>query len=406
MNPLNEKPFLENLIFIVGAILFFLLLYTTNLLFSPFVVMISLIILFYPFRENSLVKNLLIVSLLFFSFWLFDTIQGILAPFIIALLLAYLLHPLVTKIEKKGIPRWLSSLFILLGSIGIFIVLMVILLPIIAVQFESILQTVNSVTQQFTQWVTNTEFIAMVEKFGISTEKLKDILTNTFAPKLEKIMTTLFEGIFGIVSELSTVLTGIVNMIMIPFLTFYMLKDFPLVKHRIKKLVPNKQRERSVLYYNYVDDILGRYIRGTTIIAFIDAILVTMALWLVGISYPLVIGIISGILFFVPYFGFITVLCLTAIVGSFSADAASLKIIIALISLGGIHIFENFVLSPKMIGDKIGLHPIVLILSLFIFSYFFGFIGLLIAIPASGSIIVIIKEWETRRKQQVSNNEL
>jgi predicted PurR-regulated permease PerM len=207
------------------------------------------------------------------------------------------------------------------------------------------------------------------------------------------------------VSGLQVIVSGIINIVIIPFLTFFLLKDFFLVRHRIKMMIPKKRREQSILFYHRVDEILGRYIRGTTIMALIDAVMVSSGFWIIGIQYPLVLGILSGLLFFVPYFGFVTILSVSAFVASLSMGTISLPVVSTMGYLAVLHILEVYVLTPLFIGEKIGLHPVVLILSLFLFGYFLGFIGLLISIPAAAIIIVSVKEWEANRKKELKLEE-
>jgi predicted PurR-regulated permease PerM len=384
-----------------GFILFLLLLYSTETLLSPFVVVAALLIVLYPIRSYPVVKNVLGLALFLFVVWLFRTIQAVLAPFIIALFLSYLLHPVVTRVERWNVPRWTSTLFIILCAIAIIILLLMGAVPIIIQQFGAILQTFSSMSSQFTSWIMNGEVFRAIHRYGISNVQLRTFVTESIAPRMEDVLKHLLVGTFGIISEFNAVLTGIVNIVIIPFLTFYMLKDFPLVKHRIKMLFPKDKREEAVVYYNYVDAIVGRYIRGTLIISIFDATVVSTTFWLIGIQYPMVLGLLSGLLFFLPYFGFMMMLAITAVVASLSPAPALLHVLLGIVIVSTLHVIENYVLSPKIIGTKIGLHPVVLILSLFIFGYFLGFVGLVIAIPAAGSIIVIAKELETKRKQKI-----
>ena len=218
---------------------------------------------------------------------------------------------------------------------------------------------------------------------------------------MEDILKEILKGTFGIVSGLQVLVSGIVNIVIIPFLTFFLLKDFFLVRHRLKMLVPRKRREQSILFYHRVDEILGRYIRGTTIIAIFDAIAVSTGLWLIGIQYPLVLGILSGLLFFVPYFGFLTILSVSAFVASLSMGVLALPVITTVAFLALLHVVELYIITPRVVGEKIGLHPVVLIFSIFIFGYFLGFIGMLISIPAAAIIIVSIKEWEMNLRKEM-----
>jgi predicted PurR-regulated permease PerM len=397
---------LDIIVITTGLILLLLLLYSLEALVSPFLIFATIIFLLYPLREIPVAKNVMLLSGTLFAMWLLTRIDEILSPFVLSLFLAYLLHPIVSKLETVlKIPRWTSAVFIICVIIAVVIVVIFLGLPHIIGQFEGILLAIGTISTQFVEWVLDGRFIKAVQKYGISVEQLRSMLTNSIAPRVEDILKGILKGTFGIVSGLQVLVSGIVNIIIIPFLTFFLLKDFPLVRHRVKMMVPKKRREQSVIFYHRVDQILGRYIRGTTIIAIFDAIAVSIGLWIIGIQYPLVIGILSGLLFFVPYFGFITILCVSAFVASLSMGSLSLPVISTVSYLAVLHVIENYVITPRVIGSKIGLHPVLLIFSLFIFGYFLGFIGLLIAIPAAAIILVSVKEWEINRKRDMKQND-
>ncbi|MHB1049412.1 MAG: AI-2E family transporter [Bacteroidota bacterium] len=398
----GRSPILDVVVISAGLVLLVFLLYTIQILISPFLILGTILFLLYPLRESSVAKNIMFLSVVLFSLWFIYTINEILAPFILSLFFAYLLHPIVSRLELSWkVPRWTSAVFIILCAIALVIVLLILGLPHIIGQFEGILQAIGVISTQFVEWVLDADYMSAFNKYGISTEQLRSMLTTTIAPRVEDILKGLLMGTFGIVSGIQILLTGIVNIVIIPFLTFFLLKDFPLVRHRIKMMIPRKRREQSILFYHRVDEILGRYIRGTTIIAIFDAIAVSFGLWIIGIQYPLVLGILSGLMFFIPYFGFITILCVSTFVASLSMGAITLPVISTISFLGALHIIEVYVLTPKIIGGKIGLHPVILILSLFVFGYFLGFIGLLIAIPAAAILIVSVKEWEANRKIEI-----
>jgi len=384
-----------------GFVFFLMLLYSTEMLFSPFILITSLLILLYPIRSYPVIRNFMGFALLLFTIWLGLTVRAILAPFIISLFFAYLLHPVVTRVERWNVPRWTSTLFIILCAIAVIILIVMGAVPIIIQQFGSIIQTLSTISAQFTQWIMSGNVFKTIHRYGMSNSQLRSFITDSIAPRMEDVLKHLLTGTFGMVSEFNAILTGIVNVIVIPFLTFYILKDFPLVKHRIKMMVPKDRREEAIVYYNYVDSIVGRYLRGTLIISIFDATMVSVSFWLIGIQYPMVLGLLSGLLFFLPYFGFMIMLATTAVVAAMGPEPVIVHMILGLGVVGVLHIIENYAIAPKVIGSKIGLHPVVLILSLFTFGYFLGFIGLLIAIPAAGSIIVIVKELEKKRKQKM-----
>ncbi len=398
---------LDVIVISTGLILLLFLLYSLEALISPFLIFATIIFLLYPLRENNVAKNVMILSGVLFFLWFFYTIESILSPFILSLFLAYLLHPLVTKLETSWrVPRWSSAMFIICVSLSLVVLLIILGLPHIVGQFEGILLAIGTISSQFVEWVLDGRFIKAFQKYGISESQLRSMLTTTIAPRVEDILKGLLKGTFGIVSGLQVLVSGIVNIVIIPFLTFFLLKDFPIVRYRLKMMVPRKRREQSILFYHRVDEILGRYIRGTTIIAIFDAFAVSTGLWLIGIQYPLVLGILSGLLFFVPYFGFLTILSVSAFVASLSMGVLALPVITTVSYLTFLHIVENYIITPRIVGEKIGLHPVVLILSIFIFGYFLGFIGMLIAIPAAAIIIVSVKEWEMNLRKEVKQENM
>jgi len=397
---------LEAVLISAGLVLLVLLLYTLEKLISPFLIFGTIIFLLYPLRDNPVAKNIMILAATLFLLWFLYTVDDIIAPFILSLFFAYLLHPLVTTLEKAlKVPRWASAIFIISCVIALVIILAILALPHIVAQFEGILQAIGIISTQFVEWVLDGQFIHVLQKYGISSDQLRTMLTTTIAPRVEDILKGLIKGTFGIVSGLQVIVSGIINIVIIPFLTFFLLKDFFLVRHRIKMMIPKKRREQSIAFYHRVDEILGRYIRGTTIMAILDGTLVTTGFWIMGIQYPLVLGILSGLLFFVPYFGFVTILSVSAFVASLSMGTISLPVVSAMGYLAVLHVIEVYMLTPFFIGEKIGLHPVVLILSLFLFGYFLGFIGLLISIPAAAIIIVSVKEWEANRKIELKQEE-
>lgn len=397
-NKITEVSKVDMTILIAGLLLVLFLMYTIRVVVSPFVVLGAILFLVYPLRSHVMARNILWLSIFLFSFWFLFSIFGILAPFAVALLLAYLLHPLITAIEKWGIPRWLSSLVLILLGIAVLTVIALLFLPIAFAQFSGILDAASVIANDFTNWMFSNRMEVSLRRYGISTQQLRSMLTTSFAPRLEVIMKGLLEGAFGLVSGLSAVISRIINMVIIPFLTFYVLKDFPVIRHRMKMLFPKNKRERVGAYYHSIDELLGRYIRGAITVAAINAVLVTFFFSIFGIQYPLVLGIVAGVLDLIPYFGLIIMLVLSVIVASFSSSLVAGHMILAASTIGALHVFEAAVLSPKIIGSKVGIHPVLLIMSLLVFSYFLGFIGLLIAVPTTAIIIMLVKEWEHRKK--------
>ncbi len=387
----------EILIYAAGVLLLAALLYTVNAIVSPFVVTGAIMFLLYPFRSSAFVRRLMVLSAILFVVWFFNSISGLLAPFIIAFLVAYILNPLVIRLGRHGWPRWLSSLLLVLSSIAIVVTVLLFVVPAAVRQFESIINGVALLTQSASEFVTQGRLFEFLGRFGISVDEARRFIAEQVTPRLEGFLRTLFEGIFGFVSGVSSLAFQLINAIIIPFLIFYILKDFPEVTGRFTGFIPAGQRERITELLEKVDRILGKYFRGAVIVAAIQGTLSGIVLWIIGVDYALILGIMTGILNFIPYVGLITSLVVASIVALFSGDPVLAKVVGVIILYLSQKVLEATVLGPKIIGAEVGLHPVLLILCLMVFGYFLGFVGLLIAVPTTALIVAGIHEWEEKR---------
>lgn len=389
---------IEIVLLVGGVLLLLVLIYTIQAIISPFVVLGAILFLLFPLRRYALARNLMWLSLILFGIWFVHTVSSILAPFILSLVIAYLLNPIVSKLEGWRIPRWLSSLLMILLVVTVVILVLFFVLPIAVAQFEALLEALSGIFTQFRDWIWSTRMMTFLERYGVSAEELKTTLSREFAPRFEDILRNLLQGMLLVMSSLSRVATQIFYVFMVPFLTFYVLTDFPKISHRFLMLIPSRRRARMGEYLTRADEVIGRYLRGALLVAFLQGIMVTLLFSLFGIKYALLLGITAAILDLVPYFGLIITMAVGAIVAAFSDPPTAPKVISAIFSIGILHLLEVTLLSPRIVGSKVGLHPLLIIFSLLVFAYFFGFIGLLIAVPCSALIILGVREWEASRR--------
>jgi len=389
---------IEIVLLVGGVLLLLVLIYTIQAVISPFVVLGAILFLLFPLRRYALARNLMWLSLILFGIWFVHTVSSILAPFILSLVIAYLLNPIVSKLEGWRIPRWLSSLLMILLVVTVVILVLFFVLPIAVAQFEALLEALSGIFTQFRDWIWSTRMMTFLERYGVSAEELKTTLSREFAPRFEDILRNLLQGMLLVMSSLSRVATQIFYVFMVPFLTFYVLTDFPKISHRFMMLIPSRRRARMGEYLTRADEVIGRYLRGALLVAFLQGIMVTLLFSLFGIKYALLLGITAAILDLVPYFGLIITMAVGAIVAAFSDPPTAPKVISAIFSIGILHLLEVTLLSPRIVGSKVGLHPLLIIFSLLVFAYFFGFIGLLIAVPCSALIILGVREWEASRR--------
>jgi predicted PurR-regulated permease PerM len=367
---------------------------------SPFVVAGLALFFLYPYRRHALVGRSMTLMLVLLGLWIFVTLFGILIPFLIAYLLAYMLNPPVTRLARRGIPRWAASLGLILLLLGMVTTAAVYLLPVILVQFEGILQGIRTLVSDATAWLYSGEFAAVLQSYGIPVESVRQTLTSELFPRLEGMIRSLLEGMLGLLSGISAVALQIVNAIIIPFITFYLLKDFPQIGERFYRLFPRDRQVQVRDVIGKIDAVLGRYFRGAVIVAIIQGTLSTLVLSLIGVKYAIVLGLMTAVLNFIPYVGLVISLVVSAVVALFSGGPVLSKVIGVVILYLGQKLLEATVLSPKIIGLQVGLHPVVLILCLMVFGYFLGLVGMLIAVPVTALLLMAWDSWEAKRDRE------
>lgn len=377
----------EVAVIVTGVSLLFLLLYIIIPVLSPFVLAAAILFLLYPVRRLPYIRRLLWLVAFFLIAWFLYSAASVLTPFIIALLLAYVLNPLVTVLEKRHVRRWTSSLLLMLIFAAMIVGTVILVVPIAVAQFTGLIESISALAKEG-------KILDLLARSGIPIQPIQDFLEKQLPAKLEGVLTSLLEGAFGLVTGLSSILAEVLNLIIIPFATFYLLKDFPGIVERIRSFIPEGRRDRIRAYALKIDDVLGDYFRGAIVVAIIQGILSAVILSLLGVQYALVLGIMTAFLDFIPYVGLLISLLVSCFVALLSAEPTTMMVVGVVVMYLALKLLENTVLAPKIIGSKVGVHPVLMILSLFVFGHFLGFVGLLIAIPTTAVIMQFFSAWE------------
>jgi predicted PurR-regulated permease PerM len=393
-----ERPHAGTVLLAAAVLLIALLAYAVYPSLSPFVILAGLLYLLYPHRREEVPRRLLWLGTFLFVVWFFSAIIGVLAPFLIALFLAYILNPLVVWLGKHRIPRWISTLLIMILLVGGIVAFGLFIVPVALDQFRALTSGAGALAEDASRAIESGSLFEFLGRFGVTGEKAKEVLAQNLTPKLEEMLTRIFAGLFDIVSSVSSVAHQLLNIIIVPFVLFYLLLDFPLVVHRCTMLVPKHARPRFVQLASRADDLMGKYFRGAMLVAAIQGTISGFVLWLAGVQYAVVLGLMTAALDFVPYVGLAVSLVVASIVALLSGGAVGTRVLIVVVMYLAQKVFEAAVLGPKILGTHVGLHPVILILSLLVFGYFLGFVGLLIAVPATALLIAGVKEWEAVRK--------
>lgn len=370
---------------IIGVLLLCVLLYKVWDVLAPPVLGLLALYLLSPYRRNRLVVRIMIVTALVLTLWLVIDTGRIVIPFVIAFILAYLFNPVVSWMERWRIPRALSTALILFILAGLTVLAGRFFIPRILDQLTDLVVRLPESISRLMAWVEEGPvlgYLANVLDLG-DVDNLRVALFEELARQGQNIIQQAFRTLVNIVREIPTVfgtLSRALEMIAVPFVAFFLLKDFDVMKGYAKSLVPPRSLKRVTEVVCDIDAIISRYMRGQLIVAVIVGVSTGLVLWLIGIDYALILGLTTGVLNVIPYFGFIVSLGLGILVAFFDPEPliTVLKLIVIYIALNAI---ESSLISPRIVGRQVGLHPVWVILSLLLFFHFFGFWGLVIAVP-------------------------
>jgi predicted PurR-regulated permease PerM len=374
----------------LGTALLLYLGYDQRAALTPPLVFAFILMLLYPIRKNPYASRVLWIGFILVLIWTADVISGLLAPFIIAFMLAYLFEPLIEFFLKRKISRSLSAGLLTLFGVGILFSILFYTVPLITAQADSLRNALVNLPTQLESLIHTISKHDLVQQFDLDEESLRDSLKGLL-PKTETFGSYTNDFLLQAATSLPNVISTLANIILVPFLMFYFLNDFPNTKDTLFRLVPYDYRQSVDEYATLGGGIFRQYLRGQMLVALVLMVIYSILFFLIKLKYSLLLGIIYGLMCFVPYIGGIIALALSIAVAVFG-DEVGRTVILILIIYGGVHALENFVLVPLIIGSKMKLNPIVVFLALFLFGHFFGFLGVLFAVPMSAFIVAIISK--------------
>ena len=367
-------------------------LWSTQEILSPVLVGAFLLFLLLGLKEYVIARRLAIGIVLILVIWFFVKVQGTIIPFLISFILAYLFNPLADWLEKRGIRRVLAVFFLLFVTVTLLVLVAMILIPNLVGEIRDLINRIYDTAPKIYAYI-NENLPKIQEYFKIDSEELRQNFLEKFPSTAEQVLSNLLKGITGIGALLGQVL----YIILIPILTFYFLKDFDLIRHSLIDFIPRKYRNVFTFYLWRMNRILGGYLRGQLTVCTIVGIFTGLGLALFHLPFAVLLGFMTGILNIIPYIGLYISLGLALLTGFFTPSP-----LIAMLKIGGIFLVvqatEAYVISPKIVGERVGLHPVAVIFSILIFSRFLGFWGLIIGVPTAALIKFLLDEWSRRQK--------
>jgi predicted PurR-regulated permease PerM len=313
-------------------------------------------------------------------------LSPILLPFVLGLALAYVLDPLAERLAKRGVSRLVAALFIL-GTFALaFVVLLLLIAPILASQVSSFVDNVPGYALRLQSLLSDPSHPWLKRVVGdnlIGSKSVGDLMNQAMG-YLSGIIASLWSKGQALLSLFSL-------LIITPVVAFYMICDWSRMVASIDRLIPVPQRETVRGLAGEIDAAISAYVRGQSGVCLILGSYYAICLTFAGLSFGLLIGVVSGIISFIPYVGSFTalVLSLGVAVAQFFPDWSRILIVAGIVLFG--QVLEGNVLSPKLVGKSVGLHPVWLMFALFAFGYLFGFVGLLLAVPLAAATAVLMR---------------
>ena len=387
----------------VSAIALGVFLYLTGMAFNPLIISGASFFILLPFRgESILIRRMLVLTVILFCILVLQDLGITLLPFGFAMLFAYLLDPLVSWLERKKVPRWLATLFIILSMGGGISLVSVFVFPLAFSQLNDVIRQISSLITSTTSYLESRKFYRTLESFGLSQSTMKEMVQNEVMPKIESIYKVMFGALFSVLMSISGLASQLLNIILIPILSFYFVKDFPKIREFIRRMVERKNKEAFVNLLR-MSDILKSYIGWQIIAAIMVGTFASILFSIFGVPYPVVLGVLCGFFNPIPLFGSVASMVIAIItVLIINPPGVGGNVITIILVVGGLHFFNAYVVEPRILGKRVGLHPIILLGSLFVFGHFFGFLGLLIAVPTTAILMMFLRDWETKQDSLLS----
>jgi predicted PurR-regulated permease PerM len=330
------------------------------------------------------------------SFWLVAALilalflyifSDVLLPFVAGLVLAYFLDPVADRLQRIGLSRIMATVVILITFIVVLVLAFVILVPVLATQMAEFAGKLPEYLTRLQTLITSFDPQWLEQRFGVDAASLKEglnsVLTSGFG-----LLTTVFTSIWSS----GVALVSIVSLFVVtPVVAFYMLLDWDRMVATVDSWVPRDHVQTVRAIATDINTSTAGFVRGQGTLCLVLGAMYAVGLTLTGLNFGILIGLFAGLISFIPYVGSLTGLVLAVGVAfvQFWPDWTMVVAVAAVFFIG--QFIEGNILSPKLVGKSVGLHPVWLMFSLFAFGALFGFVGLLIAVPAAAAVAVLVR---------------
>ena len=326
------------------------------------------------------------LAIALFAVFLLRALGPVLTPFVVAAVLAYVLSPLVDRLCQLRLPRVVAAALVELLFIVALVLLVLLVVPVLSKELPQVREQLPGVFDQLDSaarpWLRGLGIYVALDLASLKQHALGYLNTN-YSDAMASLFSSLRLG-----GSVALVVIG--NLLLIPVALFYLLLDWHKFTERALEYVPPRARPGVDSFTQEADLVLGQYLRGQLLVMLTMAVYYSLGLAFFGLDLALPIGVFTGLAMFVPYVGFGIGLILALLAGLLQFASAKALLMVAVIYGSG-QVVEGFFLTPRLVGERIGLHPLAVIFALLAFGQLFGFVGVLIALPASAVLLVGVR---------------
>ncbi len=396
-----------SVLLVLGLFLFSLGGFEFGGILSPFLLFWVFVVVLLPFRGTPGHTAVLALAVVLTLFWILQTTGFLLAPFVLALVLAYVLDPLVDRVQGRRVGRSLAIILLAVPVLALLAVAFVLGVPALARQTGDLIQSAPEFLQRVADWLEAAQErvlridLPLIEEEEILT-RLRSVDSAAIIAFLEERKEAIFQGawsgVLGLGKGLGSFLSILGYVVLTPVLTFYLLRDFDKLKGRIAELLPASARAGIVEVAGEYDGLLARYLRGQVTVALLMGTITALGLLVLRFPYAILLGVLVAVFSVVPYLGLILSLVPALFIAIVSGNVliSLLKIVVVYgVSQG----LEGAVVSPRIVGDSVGLHPVWVVLALAVGGFYFGFVGLLIGVPLAVGVKLLVVRGVHRYRQ-------
>lgn len=321
-------------------------------------------------------------------------LSPILTPFMLAGVIAYICNPLVTRMAARKIPRALGTTLVMVLLLGVFVALMLIMLPL----FEKEVARLIERTPAYLETIKNSLVPWLETSLGISLQLDSAMLKQMLAQHWQSAGGFAARLVPSLTSGGMVVVEFFMNLLLVPVVLFYLLRDWDGLIRRIDEMIPLRWHEQAHTLARETDHVLAEFLHGQLAVMLLMGVCYVTGLWLVGLEFALPIGLLAGLLVFVPYLGAAVGLILATLAALMQFQGwGGLIPVWTVFAIG--QLLEGMIVTPWLVGDRIGLHPVMVIFALLAFGLLFGFFGILLALPASAALLVWLRHVRARYLQ-------